>query len=95
LDVQRAAVLVPADAPQTSAKGPFVYVVKDDATAESRPVTLGQRQGDLIVIAKGIAAGERVVIQGQLGVTPGGKVTITQPGTAEFSPAPTKSGSKS
>lgn len=73
------AVLVPVTAPQTSAKGTFVYVVKQDMTAEQRPVTLGQRQGDLIVIEQGVAAGENVVINGQLGVTPGGKVLIEQP----------------
>ena len=70
------AVLVPAIAPQNSAKGPFVYVVKQDSTAEQRPVTLGQRQGDLIVVEQGVRAGERVVTTGQLGVTPGGKVAI-------------------
>src|SRR5579862_1197254 len=32
------AVLVPAAAPQDSAKGPFVYVVKEDSTADLRPV---------------------------------------------------------
>lgn len=74
------AVLVPASAPQMSAKGSFVYVVKD-STAEQRPVTLGQRQGDLIVVEDGVAAGESVVTTGQLGVTPGGKVHIEQPAT--------------
>ncbi|PYS70297.1 MAG: efflux transporter periplasmic adaptor subunit, partial [Acidobacteria bacterium] len=43
-----------------------------------RPVTLGQRQGDLIVVEQGVAAGEQVVINGQVGVTPGGKVRIEQ-----------------
>ncbi|HEY6802855.1 MAG TPA: efflux RND transporter periplasmic adaptor subunit [Pyrinomonadaceae bacterium] len=75
------AVLVPATAPQMSAKGSFVYVVKQDQTAEQRPVTLGQRQGDLVVIESGVNAGEHVVITGQLGVTPGGKVRIDQPAT--------------
>jgi len=73
------AVLVPAIAPQNSAKGTFVYVVKQDSTAEQRPVTLGQRQGDLIVVESGVQAGERVVTNGQLGVTPGGKVQIAAP----------------
>ena len=68
------AILVPAVAPQLSAKGPFVYVVKPDSTAEMRPVKTGQRQGDSIVIEEGIKAGEKVVVTGQLGVTPGGKV---------------------
>ena len=72
------AVLVPATAPQMSAKGSFVYVVKQDSTAEQRPVSLGQRQGDLIVVETGVAPGERVVTNGQLGVTPGGKVRIDE-----------------
>ena len=73
------AVLVPANAPQMSGKGSFVYVVKQDSTVEQRPVSLGQRQGDLIVVEKGVEPGERVVTNGQLGVTPGGKVRIDQP----------------
>ncbi|MGH7887093.1 MAG: efflux RND transporter periplasmic adaptor subunit, partial [Candidatus Binatia bacterium] len=35
------AVLVPAEAPQLSAQGSFVFVVKDDSSAELRPVKLG------------------------------------------------------
>ena len=73
------AVLVPATAPQMSAAGSYVYVVKPDSTAEQRTVSLGQRQGDLIVVQNGVAAGEKVVVNGQLGVTPGGKVVIQQP----------------
>lgn len=73
------AVLVPASAPQTSAKGQFVYVVKDDSTAEMRPVTLGQRHEDRVVVAQGLAAGERVVIEGQMAVMPGGKVRVAEP----------------
>jgi len=75
LDTQ-SAVTVPAAAPQTSAKGTFVYVIKDDTTAELRPVKLGQRQGESIVVQEGLNGGERVVVNGQLGVTPGGKVRI-------------------
>lgn len=84
------AVLVPSSAPQMSAKGSFVYVVKQDSTAEQRPVSLGQRQGDLVVIESGVQAGETVVTTGQLGVTPGGKVRIEQPA----SPSATGNGAK-
>jgi multidrug efflux system membrane fusion protein len=73
------AVLVPATAPQMSANGSFVYIVKQDSSAEQRPVTLGQRQGDLVVVENGVTAGEHVVTVGQLGVTPGGKVKVAQP----------------
>ena len=70
------AVLVPAAATQDSAKGPFVYVIKGDSTAELRPVKLGQRQGDMVVVEQGIQPGEQVVTVGQLGVMPGGKVRV-------------------
>jgi multidrug efflux system membrane fusion protein len=90
LDTLPQAVVVPADAPQLSAKGPFVYVVSEDGTASLRPVTPGQRQGDLVVIARGVKAGERVVVSGQLGVTPGGKVRIDEAGGA--APAAARTG---
>jgi multidrug efflux system membrane fusion protein len=76
-----------------SAKGSFVYVVKQDSSAEQRPVTLGQRQGELIVVENGVEPGERVVINGQLGVTPGGKVHIEQPRDTG-SPVSTANGAK-
>jgi multidrug efflux system membrane fusion protein len=89
LDRLPAAVLIPATAVGTSAKGPFVYVVKDDTTAEIRLVTLGQRQDDLVVAASGVKPGERVVVTGQMAVTPGGKVRVEAPPPAPT--APTKS----
>ncbi len=70
----KGAVQIPADAPQLSPTGPFVYVIKDDSTAELRPVTLGQKQGSRVIVEKGLAAGERVVTQGHMGVMPGMKV---------------------
>jgi multidrug efflux system membrane fusion protein len=94
LATRRDAVLVPAEAPQLSAKGSFVFVVKDDSSAELRPVKLGQRHGDAIVVEEGVKAGEQVVVKGQLGVTPGGKVRVTEPTPSGAAPAPTKAGDK-
>jgi multidrug efflux system membrane fusion protein len=76
LDIQKGAVLVPSQATQISQKGPFVYVIKSDDTAELRPIALGQRQGNDVVITSGLTAGERVVLAGQLLVQPGGKVQV-------------------
>ena len=73
LTTQKDAVLIPAGAPQASANGPFVYVVKADSTAELRLVTPGQRHGDLVVIEKGLQAGEHVVTEGQA-IMPGATV---------------------
>ena len=76
LATAKGAVLVPNQATQISQQGPFVYVVKSDDTCELRPVSLGQRQGDDIVVTKGVVAGERVVVTGQMTVVPGAKVQI-------------------
>src|SRR5215469_7501407 len=87
LDMEKGTVLVPSQATQISQKGPFVYVVKSDDTADLRPVTLGQRQGNDVVITSGLTAGERVVLAGQLLVRPGGKVHVdsSAPATAPVS----------
>ena len=83
LATQKSAVLVPNQATQISQKGPFVYVVKPDGAADLRSVTLGQRQGDDVVIAQGVGAGETVIVTGQLTVVPGGKVRVDKgPGSA-------------
>jgi multidrug efflux system membrane fusion protein len=88
LGVQKNSVLVPVASTQTSAKGPYVYVVKGDSTAELRPVSVGQRQGELVAITAGLKGGERVVTAGQLGVTPGGKVHYAQQAQARNHLAP-------
>jgi multidrug efflux system membrane fusion protein len=82
LSTQANAVLIPNESTQISQKGPFVYVIHSDNTAELRPVTLGQRQGDDVVVTSGVAAGERVVLTGQLTIIPGGKVIVAPPPSA-------------
>jgi len=76
LTTQKSAVLIPSQAAQISQQGPFVYILKSDDTAELRPVKLGQRQGDDVVVTEGVAANERVVLAGQMLVRPGGKVRV-------------------
>jgi multidrug efflux system membrane fusion protein len=76
LTTEKGRVLIPSQAAQISQQGPFVYIVKSDDTAEFRPVKLGQRQGDQVVITEGVAPNERVVLAGQMLVRPGGKVRV-------------------
>jgi membrane fusion protein, multidrug efflux system len=78
LSTMKNAVLIPNQATEISQQGPYIYVVKPDDTAELRQVTLGQRQGDDVVVAKGLADGERVVVTGQLTVQPGAKVRVQE-----------------
>ena len=86
LDTVAGAVLIPAAATQMSANGPFVYVVKDDSTAELRPVALGQRQGELVMVSQGVSEGERVVVTGQIAVMPGGPVRVEEPPPQQSAP---------
>jgi multidrug efflux system membrane fusion protein len=68
------AVVVPTQAIQTSQQGEFIYVVKPDNTVEMRQVTSATVAGEETVIEKGLAAGEAVVVDGQLRLTPGALV---------------------
>jgi len=79
LHTEMGALLVPAVAVQPSARGPFIYVLKDDQTAEMRPVEPGQRHGESIVLEKGVKAGELVITSGQMLVMPGAKVHVVEP----------------
>lgn len=87
LATEKGAVLIPNQAAQISQQGTFVYVVKAGDTAELRPVKLGQRQGNDVVVSEGLAPKERVVLAGQMLVRPGGKVRIS-PATPAAAPNP-------
>jgi RND family efflux transporter MFP subunit len=52
----------------------FVYVVKADSTVEYRPVQIGRVDGSYRVVQSGVAAGERVIVDGLQRVRPGSKV---------------------
>jgi membrane fusion protein, multidrug efflux system len=78
LKEQAEALVVPSQAIQNGPNGPYVYVVKADQTAELRPVAVERTEGGSAVLAKGVEAGELVVISGQLRVTPGGKVAAKE-----------------
>lgn len=64
VDILKAVVTVPAAAVQNSSDGSFVYVLKDNKTVSIRKVQTGIITGEQIVIQKGLAAKEAVVIEG-------------------------------
>jgi multidrug efflux system membrane fusion protein len=84
LTVDPRAIVVPTAAVQTGPNGRYVYVVKPDETAESRPVTVAREAGGESVIASGLRPGESVVVEGQLRLVPGARVEAraASPGTA-------------
>jgi membrane fusion protein (multidrug efflux system) len=84
------AVLVPQRAVVDQQGGTYLLVVKDDDTVESRRVTLGVAQGDMQQVAEGLAAGERVIVDGVQKARPGQKVVAKAPsgGAPDQPPAP-------
>ena len=71
------AVLVPGTAVQLGQKGMYTYVITDDNKADLRDeITVGQVEGDNVIIEKGIKTGEKVVTYGQMGLSPGAKVQV-------------------
>jgi multidrug efflux system membrane fusion protein len=76
LATQPGAILVPAQAIQSSQEGEIVFVVKPDLTVEVRPVEVGRTINGDVIVTKGLQAGERVVTDGQLRLVPGAKVQI-------------------
>jgi multidrug efflux system membrane fusion protein len=76
LDTLRSAVLIPTAALQRGAVGSFVYAIKDDQTAQVRPVKLGPLEGDKAVVLEGVAANDTVVVDGADKLKEGGKVEI-------------------
>jgi multidrug efflux system membrane fusion protein len=88
------AIVVPAIAVQASQTGQFVYVVKPDSTVEMRNVTVARQQGEQMVIARGLSAGEEVVTDGQLRLTPGARIVRAGRGArgGQVTPAETATG---
>ncbi len=76
LTTEKNVIVVPYQAIQTSQSGQYVFVVKDDMTAEMRPVKVDRSAGEVTVVAEGLKAGEKVVTDGQLRLIPGARVDI-------------------
>ena len=69
-------VYVPHEAVNVGQAGPFVFVIGDDNKADMRPVDVAYEDSFIAVLGSGVKSGERVVIDGQLRLTPGTPVSI-------------------
>jgi len=78
LDTLRDIVVAPAEAVQQGPDGAFVYVLKADASTEVRKVKLALTRDGVAAISEGLRAGETVVTDGHLRLTPGGKVKVKE-----------------
>jgi multidrug efflux system membrane fusion protein len=76
LYVQSDALVVPAAAVVEGQQGSFVFIIQQDSSAATRPVTVSRTAGDYAVITGDLQPGDRVVTDGQLRLRQGAKVQI-------------------
>jgi membrane fusion protein, multidrug efflux system len=69
---------VPQRAVLEGPKGKFVYVVDGESKVESRPVAVGEWVGDAWVIDSGLAAGDKVIVDGVMKIGPGAPVKVAE-----------------
>lgn len=81
LGVQTGVITVPERAVQSGQRGQMLWVVDDAMQASPRQVGVARTVDGLAVIASGLEAGERVVLDGQVRLAPG--VTVAVPGAAK------------
>ncbi|WHZ10428.1 MAG: Multidrug efflux system MdtABC-TolC, membrane fusion component MdtA [Burkholderiaceae bacterium] len=77
LGIRHGALTIPAAAVQRGQDGTYVYTVGADDTAQIAAIDVAQTQDGIAVIDKGLAAGQRVVVDGQYKLKPGLKVVET------------------
>src|SRR5213594_4922851 len=70
------ALLVPSQAVMTGQQGTYVFVLNQDGTARSQPVTVERAAGSYAVIAQGVAPGDEVVTDGQVRLVNGAPVEV-------------------
>lgn len=74
LDVREDATVVPLKGVIIEKGGAYIYVMRQDSTVEKRFIELGPEIDNRVVVERGLASGENVVIEGQHKLTPGMKV---------------------
>jgi membrane fusion protein, multidrug efflux system len=76
LSIRHNAITVPAETVMAGPNGDYVYVIGPNDMVQRRDVQLASRQDGLAVIAKGLSAGEKVVVAGQYRLANNVKVKI-------------------
>jgi multidrug efflux system membrane fusion protein len=82
VDTMTGATLAPNPAIQLGASGNFVYLLNEDSTVSKRDVVTGPTDGKHTVITSGLAAGDKVVIDGVDRLRDGAKVKVVDHATA-------------
>ncbi len=76
LKVRDSAIVIPEIALMFDGDNARVFLMDDKETAQVRPVKLGLRLPGLVEIVSGVAAGDRIVVEGVQKVVPGAKLRV-------------------
>jgi len=76
ISTKSAAITVPQRAVMQGATGYYAYIVKPDNTVERRVLEVAGMQDDMAVVEKGLAAGEKIVVDGQYRLNDGAHIKI-------------------
>jgi multidrug efflux system membrane fusion protein len=79
LETRKDAITAPAAAIQRGPQGTFAYLVDNNNTVKMQLVQISLTQGNTVVIASGLQAGDRVVTDGQEKLQAGSKVQPQAP----------------
>ena len=79
LDVREGAIVVPNKAVEIEKGGAYVYVVNSDNRVERRFIELGPELPNKFVVGRGLASGERIVVEGYHKLRPGMEVQAVPP----------------
>lgn len=79
LTVENDALVVPLAAVESGQDGRHVFVVKPDSTVDVRTVRVAREAGSEAVIGDGLQPGEKVVVEGQMRLSPGARVVDRTP----------------
>lgn len=78
VEQKKDALLVPESATGFDQAGSYLLVVDEKNTVQRRDITMGNKFGPMVVIASGLEAGERVVVDGVQRSRPGAIVSPTE-----------------
>lgn len=81
------AVVIPSAAVQYGSRGTYAYLVSEQTTATVRDIVLGPSDGDWQAVTKGLAVGDRVILEGLDRLREGRSLTLVDtPAARQLSP---------
>jgi membrane fusion protein, multidrug efflux system len=86
IDTHKDLTTMPTASVQRGVPGTFVYLINADNTVSVRPVQLGITDGDRVEVRSGLAAGDRIVIDGADKLRAGARIDV-RPSTDASKPA--------